>query len=396
MSNAVDVKDTVTLGGDAPMTFGPLSLWGNTTLVVDADTTFGTVDSNNSSSGLTKTGRGALTIGVPGVRNTYSGPTIVTGGTLKLANGGYGAPGSFDQTSGYTVNNGALNFSAGGTNATLAVKLTGVSGTVVGSLNVKAAISGTNLTLGELKIGSSAPTSALAGTLDVGNVVYTGSQVIPAGTVIGGAGVVTVETGASLVVNGEVNKPFSVSGQLWGQGTIGGPVDVVRSGSGAALIGAGSVSIPSGTFTVGDLTLERGAELVSGIRSTNATTIDVNGTVTLGGALDLRLQATPNTNSAFVVINNDGADPVVGALSNLPNEDSVLTIHRPGVDYLFKADYHYDAAGDGADNDVALTVSAVPTPEPNLIAFLSLAPVLFKRRRDHRNKGSGAARQRLT
>jgi autotransporter-associated beta strand protein len=382
--NSVLARGTVVFAGTAPTTFGSLILTDNTTLDVTADTTFGQVSLQSGAGALTKSGPGTLTIGVPGSPNTYGGPTVVNGGTLKLANGGIG-----DQTTGYTVNNAVIDFSAGGTNAALAASLTGSSATVLGSLTVgAAAISGTNLTLGDLKI---APLTrpALTGTLTVGNLVYTDyglpNQTIPAGTVIGGTGTVTVETNGGLIVNGQVDKPFSVTGELWGRGTINGPVDVLKVRNHSAIIGAGTPEAPDGTFTVGGLTLETGATLWSGIRSTNATTINVNGDVTLAGALYLYLQAVPGTDAAFVILNNDGTDPVNGGFSNLPNDGDTLTKHSTGVDYVFTVNYHYDAAGDGADNDVALTVSIVPTPEPSTaVVLVGLASALTLGRRPRR------------
>ena len=104
----------------------------------------------------------------------------------------------------------------------------------------------------------------------------------------------------------------------------------------------------------------------------------------LAGRLLLQLQAVPSSDAAFVLINDDGDDPVNGAFSNLPEGGPPLIIHATGVDYLFTANYHYDAAGDGGDNDVALTMTAVATPEPGGIAAIGLLMMLKGCRRRSR------------
>ncbi|MBK8954457.1 MAG: HYR domain-containing protein [Saprospiraceae bacterium] len=103
-----------------------------------------------------------------------------------------------------------------------------------------------------------------------------------------------------------------------------------------------------GCVTVTGLTLGGGDELEMEINGTTVCTdydqIVVNGTVALGGAnLDLSLGYTPLPGDQFVVISNDGADPVSGtfAQGNM--------VSTGGFD--FKINY---SGGDG--NDVVLSV----------------------------------------
>ncbi|MDB5323849.1 MAG: putative outer rane autotransporter barrel precursor [Phycisphaerales bacterium] len=378
--NAVIAAGTVTFDGAAPMTFGSLEMPLKTNLVVNADTTFTGVVSSDSFQGFTKSGPGTLTFEMP----TYGGPTVVNAGTLKFANG------SFGSSSSYILNGGILDVSAGGTNVTLAVKLAGVSSTVRGSLTVNSnsSISGTNLTLGDLKINTSI-NPALTGTLTAGAIDYGGSwQTIPAGTVIDGAGAVTLGTSGIILMQGEADKPFAVAGTLWGQGIIRGPVDVYKSGAGAGgSIGAGDGKLRRGILTTGDLTIESGATVIAAMSGTNGSAINVNGTIDLAGALSVLPPGSPIDNTTYLVLNNDGFDPINGRFSNLPNDGDALTIHSTGFDYLFAVNYRYDAAGDGAANDVALTMSVVPTPEPTAPALLGIAAMrlLLQRRRAPRS-----------
>jgi autotransporter-associated beta strand protein len=89
--------------------------------------------------------------------------------------------------------------------------------------------------------------------------------------------------------------------------------------------------------------------------------LQVTGTVDLGGSLlQARRFFTPPANTAFVVIDNDGADPIVGTFSGLP--EGAIT----GADGLpFRVSY----VG-GTGNDVVLTRVAAPPTTFNGIQVL--------------------------
>src|SRR5439155_15925819 len=72
----------------------------------------------------------------------------------------------------------------------------------------------------------------------------------------------------------------------------------------------------------------------------------------LGGAtLTLTVGATPPVGSSYVIINNDGTDPVVGTFAGLPN-GGVITVGTNSFKILY-------AGGDG--NDVVLVENTSPT-----------------------------------
>ena len=87
--------------------------------------------------------------------------------------------------------------------------------------------------------------------------------------------------------------------------------------------------------------------------------------------------------ATFVIINNDGFDPVVGTFANFPNDKNSHVFTVDPIQYTYTVDYHYDANGNGANNDVALTVSEIYVPEPSgvLMSVGTLASLALWRRR---------------
>ncbi len=139
------------------------------------------------------------------------------------------------------------------------------------------------------------------------------------------------------------------------QGTLGGAgtIAAVRVEPGATL----SPGASAGTLRTGDVTWEAGAGLELDFASpASADRLAVAGQVTLNGdvPLSLRLGFTPTVEQTFVVIDNDGADPVqTGGLFIIGENtlDEGETFSAAGATWTI----HY-AGGDG--NDVTLTVAA--------------------------------------
>jgi outer membrane autotransporter protein len=146
--------------------------------------------------------------------------------------------------------------------------------------------------------------------------------------------------GGTLSVNGTLaNSPFTVNGgTLGGTGTIG-PLTVNNGG-----IYAPGNSI--GTQTVnGAFTLNSGAIFeVEANAQGQSDKVIVNGTVNLTGSILRVLAANGNyaPSTSYTIIDNDGADPVVGQFSQVTTNFAFLT---PQVVY---------DGGDG--NDVVLTL----------------------------------------
>src|SRR5262249_39720600 len=78
---------------------------------------------------------------------------------------------------------------------------------------------------------------------------------------------------------------------------------------------------------------------------TLTTSLLVTGNITLGGALNLTLDATPQPGDRFTIIANGGGNPVNGIFAGLP-EGAILKVGG----FQFRISYH-----GGAGNDVVLT-----------------------------------------
>jgi hypothetical protein len=95
--------------------------------------------------------------------------------------------------------------------------------------------------------------------------------------------------------------------------------------------------------------------------------LQVTGTVTLGGAsLAVGLGFDPPVGSTFTIINNDGADPVVGAFNSLPEGAILMAGGKP-----LRISY----AG-GSGNDVVLTRISPPSTLTSLTNLITGQRVL--------------------
>jgi len=335
---------------------GAVTLGGNQTVTVNANTlTVGGVISGGGF-GMTKAGAGTLTLG--GV-NTYSGGTTVSAGTLQLS--GSGTLGSTSGT--LTVNGGTLNLN--GTTQGVG-NLTGSGGTILNNAtgtNVTLTIGNNNGTGGNYSgvianntsgTGSVALTKTGTGTITLsGTNTYTGATAVNAGT---------------LLVNGNNSSAtgaVSVNGigtTLGGTGTIGGAVTV---GSGAILLG-GTGSGANGTLTLANnLTLNSGSiiELALGASGAHSTLSRTGGTWSL------------NAIQAFI-FTNLGAQPgnytnIITGLGSDPGSESGWTITNTG----WIGNFTYSSG------DISLNVVAVPEPSTWIAGALALGAVGWTQRR---------------
>ncbi len=170
-------------------------------------------------------------------------------------------------------------------------------------------------------------------------------------------GIALVSTGGTVTAaagtyaeNVDVNRAITLAGTPTINGTL------TASASGAVVSPGGAAP---GTMNSGNLSLASGTTLSVQINSGGAGVgfdrLNVNGTVSLGGS-QLQLAITfPSTSRAqFVIINNDGSDPVSGTFAGLP-EGSIVT----GAGRQWRLSYH-----GGTGNDVTLTQILPPPPTP--------------------------------
>ena len=162
----------------------------------------------------------------------------------------------------------------------------------------------------------------------IGAAIAGGSVTLTAGTYAG-----------NVVVNKAVN--------LIGSGTVTGSLTTTAAG---ASISPGS---SPGILNTGNLTLISGTTVNMEINGLTPGTlhdqINVTGTVDLGGAtLNVITSFSPAPANQFVIVNNDGSDPVTGTFNGLANG---ATFVAGGTTYVITYN-----GGDG--NDVVLTAGS--------------------------------------
>ncbi len=229
-----------------------------------------------------------------------------------------------------------------------------------------------------------------------------------------GEGTLTITGGGLVDVNGNV----SLSGWRYGTGTLhlaggtlrmhGGSMGKHAYGNTPRFLFAGGRLEGVGTIDLGQMLVQEGGALAPG-NSAGTTTIEggytlsdgaleieinglgtagtdwdlvnVNGTVdlvggdgTANGMLNVVLGFAPAAGDAFLVLANNGIDPIVGTFAN---GSRVFTSYG-GRRYRFAIDY---AGGDG--NDIVLTATV---PEPSSLALVALAALIAAVRRRGRRR----------
>jgi fibronectin-binding autotransporter adhesin len=295
-------------------TLGDFSNSSASTLTVGSDNTStsygGTLINGGSSSlGLDKLGTGTLTLGGA---NTFSGPTVVSAGTLKAAvatvGGATPTSGAFGVNSAVTLNGGA------------SVNLNGLNETL-GSLADNAGSGGTvtSGTAGAITLttgGNNASTS-FAGMIQNGSGTVSVIKVGSGAWTLSGANTYTGTT----TINGGALFADNTTGSATGTG----PVVVSNStfgGNGAVsstiLVENGSTLTPGvagvGALGTGALTFQGGSTFAAAVSGSTNTSVNVNGDVNLGSSavLNITIGTTPTVNGIFTLINNLGSDPVSG------------------------------------------------------------------------------------
>jgi len=296
-------------------------------------------DGGSGSLGLTKTGTGTLTLQA---QSTYSGPTLVSGGTLRTAPAGdvpIGvAANALSRNSAYTIAAGAtldLNgydqvigslagagrviLRSGGPSGPAALS-TGFDNT---STTFSGTISGATIFGGDelWKIGS--------GTLILtGDNTYTGRTLINGGTLQLGNGGTTGSVAGDIMANGTL--VFDRSDALTFNGAISGSGGVQQNGSGSVTLSAnesytGSTSVNAGMlFVTGALQNTSGVIVANGAAlggtgSVRNVIIQNGGTLLPGvvgtpGALTVNGSLTFNSGAAYLV---QGAAPSIFGKTNV-------------------------------------------------------------------------------
>ncbi len=309
----------------SPNYAGPIS--GPINLII-ATAAGQTLSSNSSSFTGTTDVLGTLTVtgdSALGAIGLGNGTTVAATGALDFRNVLYA------DNEAITVNGGTLRTSSGtsvfpGTIALQTSAASIVLSNPASSLTLDGVVSGPQ---GFLKSGT-------------GTLVLTQANTF-VGPLTAGAG--------SLVITGSTAAASAVSinnASLSGTGTIGGSLSVSNVGNLAPGVGSSP-----GILHTADVALASGSNFQLNVNGNTAGTqydqLDVNGTIDLTGAdLSLIGAFAPTVGQSFMLIDNDGSDPVTGTFTGLPS-NGTLTFNSVVLAI------RYDG-GDG--NDVVLT--AVP------------------------------------
>ena len=160
------------------------------------------------------------------------------------------------------------------------------------------------------------------------------------------------------------------AGTLAGRGEVRGALTI---NSGATLApGDTAAGGGLGTFTTGNLTLTSGGDLAIALdpAAGSGDLLNVFGTASLGGGdLLLSLLSQPTAGQSFLILANDGTDPITGLFA----QGSLVSASFGGTGYDFLINY----AG-GTGNDVVLTYAV---PEPTTLGLLGIAGLALLRRR---------------
>ncbi len=305
-----------------------------------------------------------------------TGTVEVQSGTLAFANAPTNHSGSTLTGGNWNVSNGAtLAFNAGSNITTNAANVTlDGAGSTFAKLTSALNNNQGSLTLKNDRDLTTAGAYANSGTTRVEG----GSTVLTVGA--GGGAAYTQSIGETVLVGGALidASVFNLNGgDLKGTGTIAS--SVITSGSTTIAPGQSP-----GMLTIdGDLTLSAGNTLAMEIgglgQGTDYDYIDVAGTLTLAGLLDLDLingfESSITNGNLFTLVTS--ASDILGAFSNVASGDRLST-----SDLLGSFAVYYGAGSPyGGSSLVIGDYSSVPEPSRTMLLIAGLMAMVMQRRR---------------
>jgi autotransporter-associated beta strand protein len=280
--------------------------------------------------------------------NTFSGPVQVLEGALSIYNGH-----ALGDTNGNTtISSGAALIILNAVSVPEPIVLAGTlssAGAGAKTLNAPVTLTDPNATI---EVQTGAPLTINGVISGTGGFTKTQGDLLILNSNNTYSGTTTVD-GGELQVNGaQPVSPIVLDfDSLSGTGTVG---TITTTDSGPTTVAPGGNA--PGILTCSNLTLDSQAifavRLNGPASGTGYDQLKVNGTVSLNNAeLQGSVGYNPAVGQSFVIINNDGVDPVNGTFNGLTNGALV------GLDgYPFQINY----AG-GTGNDVVLTRISPPT-----------------------------------
>ena len=307
--------------------------------------------------GVVKSGAGTMVLSGA---DTFSGGTTISAGTLELGDG---------------TNDGSLANSNIVDNATLIFNDANVltyGGTISGSGTVLKSNAGTltltgsdtytgatTISAGILQLGNGTTDGSLTSSSIVDNatLVFNNANALTYGGTISGTGTLNKSSGGTLTLTGSSGSNVLVTvsaGTLAGSGSVG----AVSAANGATVAPGGATG--SAILSTGTISFVSGSTFHANINGTTAGSgydqLNVTGAVNLNGAtLAIAGSLVPTGGSTFVLIANDGSDPVVDKFNNLP-EGAIVSNNFLGSGLSARITY----VG-GGGNDVAIIVNTPPT-----------------------------------
>lgn len=280
------------------------------------------------SGGLVQLGPGTLTLNA---QNSYTGPTVISGGVLNATNLGYeGSPSAIGQGSGspnpadLVIDSGTLQYTGAGAQTSNWLFTVGRTGAA--TLNASGGPGGT------LTLGVNGGALAFANSAAPATLTLTGSGAGSLGATIGDSG-----TGASIT---SLVKTGAGTWTLSGNNIY----------SGTTAVSAGTLTIAGVNAGTGPINVNAGALYITGSAAT--TTISVAGGATLGGT---------GATSA-------GANVANGGILDL-SQNAGNTFSLGGLTFAGHATINVDALANYASNPVLSTGALTPSTTAGLVTI---------------------------
>ncbi len=314
---------------------------------------------------------------------------------------------------GYITVEAGATIMAGSTTGAQRLQLNGGAAPAVFQLNNNASTT-TSSADGVILNGTNASGSLLLGdnnTFNVGQLIVpdNGSITIDEAPLAVGGGILkltgvfpgTPGTTPSLIATGSVNVnggtlivnapvlgsgtiTAALSGTIGGSGAIAGPV-VANSGGKIAPGGVADSGVELAILGTGNFTLNTGATLALDITdSLSCDSVNVTGSLTLGGSLQVALLHFAGTvGEIYYIMNNDAEEAVIGTFDGLADGGTYTNL--AGAQFQVSYDAVNGGAFDTGGNDVALKLLVVPEPG-TVSALLGGLGVLFGMTRSRRRR----------
>jgi fibronectin-binding autotransporter adhesin len=306
---------------------------------------------------LTKVGTGTVTLSN---QETYTGGTVLTGGTLAV-----GVTNAIASSTSVNIS-GNANLALGSNNTTVNGDVTLTSGSITGTGTLTASSAGTSYTVVNGSVGASlggtgaSLIKATDGTAAGGTVTLTGVNTYTGPTIVNGG---TLEVDGSLAAGSTVTvggAGGSGTPLLTGSGTINGAVTIASAGGGAAgTINPGGVGT-TGTLTVGSITFQTGSTLALDINGGNSDLLNITNAATVAAGANVQITAGNLTLGTYVLATaasglNGNILNIIGALPS----GYVIVATGTTLDLQHVGDQTFSAPAPGTLNMIAGSTATV-------------------------------------